>query len=885
LFWVTAINIDIGQRVILESIARGADLKQVLNEIVLLIERQLPVLRGSILLLEDGKYLRHGAAPHLPEPFSRAIDGTEIGPMIGSCGAAAYRREPVIVDDIATHPNWAQFREFALPHGLRACWSTPIFSPQGVVLGTFAMYYPEPRGPTPQELGLVGIATHLASIAISHDWTARELRRSEKRARELARLHAVASSINKLILRPRDSKSVYDVACEVAVEQGLARFAWVGLLDETKQRLDVVAQYGKEEVLGTRTLILDDRKVRGGMLERALKTGECQVAGDLLIDGHPDWREVITAHGLRSCAMFPLVDADRLFGIVALYAENVNYFREEEVQVLTSLASDISFGVESARKDQERQRMAEAVRSSEKLRSLIFSTVADGIYYVQVEGKERYRFVSANPAFLEMFGVTEDEIIGKVMNDYLPQTVYDHVMAQYRRACKTSSKVTWEQVVESRGGRRHVEVTIAPIYDAKGECTHFVGTIHDVTARAQAESERAVLVAQLNQAQRMQALGTLAGGIAHDFNNILAAIAGNTGLALQEPALSDNVRTHLLEIKKASQRAIELVRQILTFSRNAPSKRERVDPVEVTREALNLLRATLRDSVAIATQFAADMPSFEGDPTQYHQIIMNLVTNAAHALPQRDGLIRVKLDRVHVDDQSLPVANLAAGDYLRIQVIDNGCGMDEATLKRAFDPFFTTRKPGEGTGLGLSVVHGIVQGHGGAIDIRSKLNEGTTVTVFLPLNAASAEVEKPQAVALAQGGGERIMYVDDEEALVFLMDRALTKMGYRVRGFSDPAAALAAFRAQPDDFDVVITDISMPGMSGSHLASQVRQISADIPIIMTSGYIRSEDIANAKRLQINQLVYKANTIEELGQALAKEIAALKNGSAHRVANG
>jgi PAS domain S-box-containing protein len=615
----------------------------------------MPVLMGSILLLEDGKYLRHGAAPHLPESFLRAVDGTEIGPFVGSCGAAAYRREPVIVDDIATHPNWAKFREFALPHGLRACWSTPIFSPQGVVFGTFAMYYPEPRGPTPQELGLVGIATHLASIAISHDWTARELRRSEKRARELARLHAVASSINKLILRPRDSKSVYDLACEVAVEQGLARFAWVGLLDETKQRLDVVAQYGKEEVLGTRTLILDDQKMRGGMLERALQTGECQVAGDLLIEGHPDWREVITAHGLRSCAMFPLVDADSLFGIVALYAESVNYFREEEVQVLTSLASDISFGVENARKDQERQRMAEAVRSSEKLRSLIFSTVADGIYYVQVEGKERYRFVSANPAFLEMFGVTEDEIIGKVMNDYLPQTVYDHVMAQYRRACQAASKVTWEQVVESRGGRRHVEITIAPIYDAKGECTHFVGTIHDVTARVQAESERAVLVAQLNQAQRMKALGTLAGGIAHDFNNILAAIAGNTGLALQEPVLNDNVRTHLFEIKKASQRAIELVRQILTFSRNAPSKRERVDPVEVTREASNLLRATLRDSVAIATEFATDLPSFEGDPTQYHQIIMNLVTNAAHALPERDGLIRVKLDRVHVDDRSLPV--------------------------------------------------------------------------------------------------------------------------------------------------------------------------------------------------------------------------------------
>lgn len=870
-----------GHRAVLESIAAGAPLSRVLTDIVRLIESQADGMLCSILLVDENK-LRHGAAPSLPEEYNRTIIGSEIGPKCGSCGTAAYLRERVIVQDIATHPYWEEYRRYALPHGLRACWSSPIFSPSGDVLGTFAMYYKDVRGPNPQEVEWVDTATHLASIAILRDRTEQELRRSEARARELARLHAVSSSINKLMLRARDPQHLYELACRIAVQEGLARLAWIGVLDETRQRVDIITQFGEVADLPIQSIDLTQPLFQRGLTARVLATGEPAFASDLFEYMSGEWREWLEQRSLRSCALFPLKDRERIFGVFTLYASQLNYFRDEELQVLASLAADLSFAVESARNEIERQRMEEAVRASENLRALIFSTVGDGIFYLQCEPDERYVFVSVNRAFLEMFGATEDRVIGKTLNELLPERTRENVLGRYRYASQTQSRVTWEEKVAVRAGTKYVEITIVPIFDAQGACRNFVGTIHDITARIQSEAERARFEAQLNQAQRMQSLGTLAGGIAHDFNNILSAISGNAGLALQEPNLDTTTRTHLVEIQKASRRAIDLVRQILTFSRQAPPKREAVDPREVVREALNLLRATLPQTIAIETEFAPGVPNVEGDSTQLHQIVMNLGTNAAHALAQRGGVIRVQLDAVEIEQGASTVAGLAPGRYLRLQVVDNGCGMDETTMKRAFDPFFTTRKPGEGTGLGLSVVHGIVQSHRGTVEIRSQLNRGTTVSVYLP--ATDEQVEQARGTrSTPQGRGERVMYVDDEEALVFLMERALTKMGYRVTGFSDPRAALAEFRAHPHAFDVVITDVSMPGMSGPDLATELRSVREHVPIIMTSGYIRPEDVENAQRLNINQLVYKANTVEALGEALAQEIQALSRAPDTRVA--
>jgi PAS domain S-box-containing protein len=863
-------TLDAGQIAVLEGIARGVTLSRILTDIVLLVERQAAGMLCSILLLDESGRLRNGAAPNLPAELTAGIDGCAIGPTAGSCGAAAFTKDRVVVADIDSHPFWTPYRHLATPFGLRSCWSTPILASDGRVLGTFAMYYREMRTPTEEEIAWVDLATYLASIAIVRQKTEDDLRRSERRAFELARLHSVSSSINKLIARAPDLLTLARLVCRCVVEERLAKLAWIGLLERDTLVLSVIAQFGSVPLLD---LDRHDPRAEGGPALRVIESGEPAITGNAAQDAAPRWRDALRERGLESCGMFPLKEDDAVIAVFALFSDQVDYFGADETQVLSALAGDLSFAIRSQRKEAERQAMEAAVRAGESLRKLVFDTISHAVFFLNVEGPDLYRFASVNRALRESFDMEDDRIVGKLLHELVSESMWAQVRPNYRRAIANRERVSWESDWVSNGVVRRLEVTIAPIFDATGQCTSIVGTTNDITARIQAEAERAKLVSQLNQAQRIQSLGTLAGGIAHDFNNILAAISGNASLLLQEPTLAPGHRTHVNEIQKASRRAIELVRQILTFSRHAPPKHETLETKEIAAEALNLLRATLPQTITIEAQIAEDTPRIEGDATQFHQVLMNLGTNAAHALPARYGVIRVTLDRLDVEAASSTLPELSTGRFLRLRVADNGCGMDEATLKRAFDPFFTTRKPGEGTGLGLSVVHGIVQSHHGAVELRSKVGEGTVVTVYLPATSATPVSERPTTPS--PGGGERIMYVDDEEALVFLLERALTKMGYRVTGFADATLALGAFRSRPDDFDVVITDLSMPHLPGPDLAVELRRIRPDIPIIMTSGFIRPEDIKMAQRLGINQLVYKANTIEELGDVLSRELAKLR----------
>jgi signal transduction histidine kinase/ActR/RegA family two-component response regulator len=381
--------------------------------------------------------------------------------------------------------------------------------------------------------------------------------------------------------------------------------------------------------------------------------------------------------------------------------------------------------------------------------------------------------------------------------------------------------------------------------DASGKPVRAIGAFVDITKAKLAEES-------LRQAQKMQALGTLAGGIAHDFNNLLLAIAGNARLARDDLDEQHRVHASLDEILKASARATDLVRRILAFSARAPHE-VAATPVESgVQEAINLVRLSVPHSIAIQTHFNSPLAAVALGKTELHQVIVNLITNATHAIGEKTGVIEITLD----------IAESSA----RIVVRDTGCGMDSSVRARIFDPFFTTKATGQGTGLGLAVVHGIVESAHGTIDVESQLGVGSIFTLHLPLATESSTKGAARAAAVA-GNGERILYVDDDDAVVLLIEKTLRSLGYQMTGYTDATAAARAFTDNPQGFDVVVSDLSMPGMDGFGVARAVKQANAATPVVLTSGYVRPQDRAQATALGIDHVILKPNTIDELGHVL------------------
>jgi PAS domain S-box-containing protein len=507
----------------------------------------------------------------------------------------------------------------------------------------------------------------------------------------------------------------------------------------------------------------------------------------------------------------------------------------------------------------ERKRSEQALAAERALLRTLIDALPDLVFTKDPEGCFRL----CNAAELKHLGLThEDELLGKTVFDLYPRELAERYHADDMEALHGTAVLNREEPCIDRDGTPRWHLTIkVPLRDLDSKIRGLVGISRDITERKRSQEYH-------QRAQKLEALGTLAGGVAHDFNNLLLAIAGNVQLATADLPVEHPVQQSLKEMEKAAARATDLVRRILAFTRGQQPERMPISLPPVVDEALTLLRATLPAMIRIETSFAPHLPPVTADSTEIHQVVVNLLTNAAHAIGERSGLIEVRLDTETVTAEAASMMpDLHPGRYVRLAVSDSGCGMDKETVSRIFDPYFTTKPHGQGSGLGLSIVHGVVRNHDGAISVYSVPGSGTRFVLYFPVLNSEVTETAAAAPAPVHGKGQRILYIDDEHSLVLLVTRTLTRLDYAETGITDPFDALKVFRSRPNDFDVVVTDLAMPGMSGFDLVREMLQIRSDIPIVMTSGYLRPEDQLTAAELGLRALILKPNTIAELGAAL------------------
>ena len=391
----------------------------------------------------------------------------------------------------------------------------------------------------------------------------------------------------------------------------------------------------------------------------------------------------------------------------------------------------------------------------------------------------------------------------------------------------------------------------------------FGSLIGQFVQRRQTEHQRRALQAQLYQSQKLQALGTLAGGIAHEFNNMIAAIIGNASLAIQDVGSNQAARESLDQITAAAERARALTRRILLFGRAQPDTRKSTALAPVVEDVMRLLRATLPARITLSLAQSAGLPTVRADPTQLHQLIVNLCTNALHAIGNESGSIEISLSVAPSGPASFPgVPDVRPGEYVCISVKDTGCGIDPQVRDRIFEPFFTTKRVGEGAGLGLSVVHSIVQGHEGSIEVESTPGHGTTFRIYLPAETKTdAPLVSAESTPATRGAGCHVIYVDDDPTIVSAMERLLTRRGYRVQGFTSPAKALEQLRASPHAPSLLVTDYNMAEMSGLDVARQAAQMYPNLPIVMVSGFIDERVERAGRALGVREFVHKPDLPE------------------------
>jgi PAS domain S-box-containing protein len=516
-----------------------------------------------------------------------------------------------------------------------------------------------------------------------------------------------------------------------------------------------------------------------------------------------------------------------------------------------------------------RKRAEEALRLSEERYARAMLSANAGFWDWDVEKDEYY----TSPRFIEMVGFPPGTIFAGREDFHFRASYFPEDRERWREAVKllfagSGSRLAMEvRLTVASETRWHAMYGMC--FRENGRVIRWTGSATDVTERKRTEEALRAsedrFAQKLRRAQRLEAMGTLAGGIAHDFNNILHAILGYGEIAVGAAKKGTRLRHAVDSIVAAGERGRLLVDRILAFSHGGAAERVAVHVEEVVREALNQVAATLPKKVTVASCLRAERAAMLGDSTQVHQVVMNLANNAVQAMPH-GGVLRVELEvQQVVSERQASIGTIAPGEYIVLRLSDTGTGIPPAVFEHMFDPFFTTKQTGVGSGLGLSLVHGIVVNVGGAIDVATELGTGSTFTVFLPRHGDAPSMALAKRRPLEHGKGQRVLVVDDEEPLVRLASETLEQLGYAPVGFTSSAAALAAFREDPQRFDAVLTDERMPGLSGTTLIREMRVVRRAIPVVLMSGY-PSLDTAEA-----DVVVRKPLSARELAASMVRAL--------------
>ena len=515
---------------------------------------------------------------------------------------------------------------------------------------------------------------------------------------------------------------------------------------------------------------------------------------------------------------------------------------------------DIVGGIEVTLEITELKLAEEAIRESEHRYSALVLESPDAIISLAKTGT----LLSFNPAAERISGLLEEEVIGKHFTKIgvLAKQSIPKALKEFALVITGVKRRPFELTILNKDKRYFFMEANPRLIKHKGEKAWIQVTFRDITDRKLAEVEKKKLETQLQQAHKMEAIGTLAGGIAHDFNNILGIIIGNTELALDDIPERERARFNLEEIRSAGLRAKDVVKQLLSFARKTELERKPIKLIPVIKDSIKLLRATIPVNIDIRQNMTESYDTIFADPTQIHQVIINLCTNASHAMQETGGILGIEVENVFLkEDSDVFHPELTPGSYIKLTVRDNGKGINPELKDRIFDPYFTTKEVGKGTGMGLSVVHGIVKNYGGAISVDSELGKGTKFNIYFPVIEKEAMLETKTVEELPTGN-ERILFVDDDESIIYVDRFRLERLGYQVETKTNPVEALELFRANPDQFDLVITDMAMPQMTGDQMMKEILKIRTDMPIILCTGFSEKIDEKKAKEIGAVEYVEK-----------------------------